>query len=112
MSAAWYTRPSPLTRLDLRDLTFEMRETHTEPRDMLDDVSVTADPAQRMRDSHRGPDDDFFCLRFEVWYPSFDCAVRTRFRTCASCENCDQGRFNMKRHGTALRITRVPLCEA
>ena len=47
---------------------------------------------------YRGPDDDFFCLRFGVWYPSFDCAVRTRFDTCPACRRCEQGRFNLKRH--------------
>ena len=46
--------------------------------------------------------DDFFCIRFAVWYPSFDCAFRTKFRTCPACSNCDQGRFNLKRHAAAL----------
>ncbi|HEX6851224.1 MAG TPA: hypothetical protein VF139_07425 [Candidatus Polarisedimenticolaceae bacterium] len=46
--------------------------------------------------------DDFFCLRFAVWYPSFDCAFRTKFQTCPSCSNCDQGRFNLKRHAAVL----------
>jgi hypothetical protein len=50
----------------------------------------------------RGPDDDFFCLRFGVWYPSYDCAVRTRFKTCGGCLDCDQGRFNLKRHAADL----------
>ncbi len=44
------------------------------------------------------PGDDFFCLRYSVWYPSLDCAVRTRFRTAQGCLNCEQGRFNLKRH--------------
>jgi hypothetical protein len=46
--------------------------------------------------------DDFYCLRFAVWYPSFDCAFRTKFQTCPSCSNCDQGRFNLKRHAALL----------
>ena len=50
----------------------------------------------------RLPGCDFFCLRFQVWYPSQDCAYRTRFQTYAGCGNCDQGRFNLKRHGEAL----------
>ena len=45
---------------------------------------------------------DFFCLRFRVWYPSTDCAVRTRFQTYDGCRNCDQGRFNLKRHAETL----------
>ena len=46
--------------------------------------------------------DDFFCLRFRVWYPSEDCALRTRYRTSPGCLACDQGRFNLARHARAL----------
>ena len=56
----------------------------------------------------RDVEDDFFCLRFKVWYPSFDCAIRTRYRTCPSCRDCEQGRFNLKRHGSALAQLRRP----
>ncbi len=56
---------------------------------------------------HRGPDDDFFCLRYQVWYPSQDCALRTRYKTCTGCLNCDQGRFNLKRHERELARSRV-----
>ena len=56
--------------------------------------------------AHRDPDDDFFCLRYGVWYPSFDCAYRTRHRTCPGCADCDQGRFNLQRHRTALSLLR------
>jgi hypothetical protein len=55
----------------------------------------------------RGPHDDFFCLRFGVWYPSIDCAIRTRYRTCSGCLDCDQGRFNLKRHRDATQGLRV-----
>ena len=51
---------------------------------------------------HKDAEDDFFCLRFRVWYPSIDCAYRTRFTTCPACANCDQGRFNLKRHRATL----------
>ena len=54
----------------------------------------------------RGSDDDFFCIRYRVWYPSIDCAIRTRFRTADGCLRCDQGRFNLKRHAEALRGVR------
>ena len=54
------------------------------------------------RCAHRGPDDDFICLRYQVWYPSIDCALRTRFKTSTGCLNCDQGRFNLKRHWARL----------
>jgi hypothetical protein len=52
------------------------------------------------------PGDDFFCIRYRVWYPSFDCAIRTRFRTSEGCLRCDQGRFNLKRHAAAVRGVR------
>jgi hypothetical protein len=47
-------------------------------------------------------EDDFFCLRYQVWYPSFDCAIRTRFYTFPGCSACDQGRFNLRRHSITL----------
>jgi hypothetical protein len=52
--------------------------------------------------SQRDPEDDFFCLRFGVWYPSVDCAYRTLHRTCPGCADCEQGRFNLKRHRTTV----------
>jgi hypothetical protein len=55
-----------------------------------------------MRCSYRGPGDDFFCLRYGVWYRSLDCAARMRFRTFLGCRDCDQGRFNLRRHHRAL----------
>ena len=60
------------------------------------------DDACETRDAARGADDDFFCLRFAVWYPSFDCALRTRFDTCPGCRGCEQGRFNLKRHAASI----------
>ncbi len=52
--------------------------------------------------NYRHAEDDFFCLRYGVWYNSRDCAIRTKFRTCEGCLNCEQGRFNLKRHETSL----------
>jgi hypothetical protein len=60
------------------------------------------DPVKPWECSPRDPDDDFFCLRYQVWYPSFDCAIRTKFKTSRGCLACEQGRFNFKRHATAL----------
>lgn len=60
----------------------------------------------------RTPGDDFFCLRYRVWYASRDCAIRTRFRTAPGCAGCDQGRFNAKRHAGALLHVRWPLAIA
>jgi hypothetical protein len=60
-------------------------------------------------EAQRQPDDDFFCLRYGVWYPSYDCALRTKFETCRGCRQCEQGRFNLKRHNASLRRVRFPL---
>ena len=58
--------------------------------------------------SNRDADDDFFCLRYQVWYPSIDCAFRTLYKTCPGCLDCEQGRFNLKRHRATL-LRRRPL---
>ena len=58
--------------------------------------------------SQRDADDDFYCLRFSVPYPSIDCAFRTLYKTCPGCLNCEQGRFNLKRHRATL-LGRRPL---
>ena len=65
--------------------------------DVVDDAPETS-PA-----GTREAGDDFFYIRYRVWYPSVDCAIRTRFRTAEGCLRCDQGRFNLKRHAAAVR---------
>ena len=62
-----------------------------------------ADSGPKGTCTHRDPGDDFFCLRYRVWYASLDCAHRTRHRTAPGCLRCDQGRFNLKRHADRLR---------
>ena len=90
----------------------QMSDIRTESSALPVVAPASREPARRRESTYRGPEDDFYCLRFEVWYSSVDCAIRTRYRTCPSCVNCDQGRFNAKRHGTTLLRIRVPLCEA
>jgi len=76
---------------------------------MADRYRIGKDPGRSpARGASWGAEDDFVCLRFKVRYPSFDCAVRTKFRTCGGCSDCDQGRFNFKRHAEALRGVRFP----
>jgi hypothetical protein len=70
--------------------------------------SIRAAMGPAVADLARDVEDDFYCLRFRVWYPSFDCAFRTRYRTCPSCGDCEQGRFNLKRHAPALARSRRP----
>jgi hypothetical protein len=71
-----------------------------------DDLDVPSGP---ITNATREGGDDFFCLRYRVWYPSFDCAIRTRFQTSEGCLRCDQGRFNLKRHSGRLRGYRFRL---
>jgi hypothetical protein len=71
----------------------------TDPDDD-DDDATSCQPTARC--SYRESGDDFFCQRYQLWYPSIDCAIRTRYRTSGGCANCDQGRFNLKRHASAL----------
>jgi hypothetical protein len=73
-----------------------------EPDDIL-----PAESGDRRR-VRRSGDDDFFCLRFQLWYPSRDGAIRTRYRTCDACLDCDQGRFNARRHAADLACYRFP----
>ena len=67
------------------------------------DYDEPLSPTSRMRCMHRGPADDFFCLRYQIWYPSPECAIRTKFKTSQGCLDCEQGRFNLKRHAPALK---------
>lgn len=66
------------------------------------DASSENEPPRSPRDS----EDDFYCLRYQVWYPSHDCAFRTHYQTSAGCLDCQQGRFNLKRHADSLRRTK------
>jgi hypothetical protein len=67
----------------------------------LDVIDARSESGQRQ--SPRDAEDDFYCLRYQVWYPSHDCAFRTHFRTSPGCLDCQQGRFNLKRHADSLR---------
>ena len=87
-------------------LSFRNVENPVGQANSLRQISVVASP---VRCTPSAAEDDFFCLRFQVWYPSFDCAVRTKFRTCEGCLDCEQGRFNLKRHAEALRGARFHL---
>lgn len=73
----------------------------------IDNALAVPEPSMSRR-VHRDDEDDFFCLRYQVWYPSHDCAIRTKYRTSGGCLNCDQGRFNLKRHAASLRGYRFP----
>lgn len=72
-------------------------------------LTVVYDGDDRPVFGPREPGDDFLCIRYQVWYPSIDCAFRTKFKTAPGCLNCDQGRFNFKRHADRLRTARFDL---
>jgi len=44
----------------------------------------------------RGPDDDFYCHKYQVWYRVRDCVYRGRNKTFTGCENCFQGFLNIR----------------
>ena len=67
------------------------------------------DPARTRPALASEGEDDFVCLRYQVPYPSFDCALRTFFKTSPGCRACPQGRFNLKRHRAEVVRVRFPL---
>jgi hypothetical protein len=50
----------------------------------------------RMAGEYRGPRDDFFCWKFQIWYPSEDCVYRHANKTHRVCGGCFQGRMNLR----------------
>jgi hypothetical protein len=44
----------------------------------------------------RGPHDDFFCHKYQVWYRLEDCVYRGVNRTYAGCVGCFQGHVNIR----------------
>ena len=44
----------------------------------------------------RGPLDDFFCHKYQVWYQSVDCVYRQRNETYTGCVDCFQGHLNAR----------------
>lgn len=49
-----------------------------------------------MQCGYRCPDDDFFCVKYQVWYPLADCNTRVLHRTYQGCVDCFQGRVNLR----------------
>jgi hypothetical protein len=61
----------------------------------LEDLrSETGGPPQGTQT--RGPRDDFYCWKFQIWYPSEDCIHRHANRTYPACADCFQGRMNLR----------------
>ncbi|HKY30986.1 MAG TPA: hypothetical protein VJV23_00500 [Candidatus Polarisedimenticolia bacterium] len=47
----------------------------------------------------RGPHDDFYCQKYQVWYRLDDCVYRGLNRTYAGCVDCAQGKMNIRAAG-------------
>lgn len=53
-------------------------------------------PALTIPEGTRGPQDDFFCHKYQVWYRSADCVYRQRNETFPGCAECFQGHINSR----------------
>jgi hypothetical protein len=43
-----------------------------------------------------GAETDFFCVKYQVWYPLEDCNYRVAHATYHGCVDCFQGRVNLR----------------
>jgi hypothetical protein len=53
-------------------------------------------PNLKALEGTKGPDDDFFCHKYQVWYRVDDCVYRGQHKTFAGCISCFQGHLNMR----------------
>ena len=51
----------------------------------------------------RGPLDDFFCSKYQVWYRVEACVYRGRNRTFPGCVDCIQGYVNIRSVARGVR---------
>ena len=51
----------------------------------------------------RGPRDDFFCIKYQVWYRLDDCVYRGVHKTFPGCVSCFQGHLNIRSRETGSR---------
>ena len=56
----------------------------------------TQPPARIIPEGTRGPEDDFFCHKYQVWYRAADCVYRQRNETFPGCMDCFQGHMNSR----------------
>ena len=61
-----------------------------------DDAVSTQPPATIIPEGTRGPEDDFFCHKYQVWYKAADCVYRQRNETFPGCADCFQGHINSR----------------
>lgn len=62
-----------------------------------EDSAPARSGAESLRCTYKSPEDDFFCWKFQLWYPMIDCAYRNLYRTCTPCADCAQGSRNLER---------------
>ncbi len=53
-------------------------------------------PDAKIEHGTKGPFDDFFCHKYQVWYRVEDCVYRSINRTFHGCVNCFQGHLNRR----------------
>jgi|SoiMethySBSTD1v2_1073268.scaffolds.fasta_scaffold3144999_1 hypothetical protein len=51
----------------------------------------------------RSPRDDFFCIKYQVWYRLDDCVYRGVHKTFPGCVSCFQGHLNIRSRETGSR---------
>ena len=56
----------------------------------------TRPPATIISEGTRGPEDDFFCHKYLVWYGAADCVYRQKNETFPGCMDCFQGHINSR----------------
>jgi len=56
-------------------------------------MSSEPEPTQRGTPT---AEDEFFCVKYQVWYPLRDCNYRILHATYHGCVDCFQGRVNLR----------------
>lgn len=54
----------------------------------------------------KGPRDDFYCWKYQVWYGLTDCVFRHAWQTHPACAACEQGAGNLRLLGHVPELPR------
>ena len=63
---------------------------------------MSSEPERTQRGT-RTAEDEFFCEKYQVWYPLRDCNYRVMHATYHGCVDCFQGRVNLRAPQPAAR---------
>jgi len=64
---------------------------------------MTTNTTSGVPEGTRGPLDDFFCSKYQVWYRVEACVYRGRNRTFPGCVDCIQGWVNIRAVARGVR---------